>query len=47
MVIYGSILEDGRPVNTSRKYTTAVEKNIKLMSESEFDDLLYKSIIVY
>jgi len=42
MLIIGSILEDGRPVSTSKKYKTAEEKGTKILTESQFDDLLFQ-----
>jgi len=44
MLIVGSILEDGRAVSESRKYKTAQDKGTKILTESELDDLIYKSI---
>jgi len=43
MLVVGSILEDGRPVQDSRKYKTAEEKGTKILTESQFDDLLFQS----
>jgi len=43
MLIVGSILEDGRPVSESRKFKTAQEKGTKILTETELDDLIYKS----
>ena len=43
ILITGSILEDNRPVTESKKYKDAVEKKVKVMTESEFDDYLFKS----
>ena len=37
ILVYGSKLEDGRPVNESNKYKTAVKNKTTLMQETQLD----------
>jgi NAD-dependent DNA ligase len=41
-LIAGSKLEDGREACTSGKYKKAVEKDIKILSESDFEEYVQK-----
>lgn len=41
-LIAGSMLEDGRSISECYKYKYAKEAGVKIITESQFDDLLYK-----
>ena len=42
-LVTGGVLEDGRAVDQSSKYKKAEDIGVRILSESEFDDFLYKS----